>query len=326
MAIANAKPAMAGLDGAREPAVALFAPHPLLTVTIEAEGPQRQSIHFHAGGQGVWVAAMARCMGAKPIFCALLGGEPGELLRPLLAQKVGAATHLVSAASASGCYVVDRRQGERHLVAITASDPPSRHELDELCSLAVSYASDSGWLVVTNPMPAHALPLEVYRDLVSDAHACGARALVDLSSPRLDSALLSEPDLVKINDWELAEFVRGPVSEPVELLAAARRLRDAGARRVVVTRGEQPALVLDGEQALELAPPQFECGFREGCGDAMLGALAATWAAHDDLHGALVLGAAAGAANFLRRGVGRASREVVQELAAKVTLGPWPAG
>jgi 1-phosphofructokinase len=308
-----------------EPAVAVFAPHPLLTVTIEAEGPERQRIHFHAGGQGVWVAAMVRCMGAEPIVCALLGGEPGELLRPLLAETVGSTTRLVSTASASGCYVVDRRQGERHLVAMAVSDPPGRHELDELCSLAISHAVDCGWLVVTNPMPAEALPLEVYRDLVADARAGGARTLVDLSSPRLDSALAGEPDLVKLNDWELAEFVRGSVSEPAELVAAARRLRDAGARRVLVTRGDLPALVLDGEQTLELAPPRFERGFREGCGDAMFGALAATWAAHDDLRGALVLGAAAGAANFLRRGLGHASREVVEELAAKVTLGPWPA-
>lgn len=315
---------MATVAEDNEPAVALFAPHPLLTVTIEAEGPQRQSIHFHAGGQGVWVAAMARCMGARPILCGLLGGEPGALLRPLIAQAVGSATHLVGTAGASGCYVVDRRRGERELVAMSLSDPPSRHELDELCSLAISHAAQCGWLVVTNPMPAEALPLEVYRDIVADAHAGGARTLVDLSPPRLDSALQGEPDLVKINDWELAEFVRGPVSEPAQLLAGAQRLRDAGARCVIVTRGELPALVLDSEQALELAPPRFERGFREGCGDAMLGALAASWAADGDLRRALVLGAAAGAANFLRRGVGRASREVVDELAGKVTLAPWP--
>ncbi len=173
-------------------------------------------------------------------------------------------------------------------------------------------------------MPAEALPLEVYRDLVADARAAGARTLVDLSSPRLDSALAGEPDLVKINDWELAAFVRGPVTDPADLLAAARRVQDAGARRVIVTRGELPALVLDGEQALELAPPRFERGFREGCGDAMLGAMAAVWATHDDLPRALVQGAAAGAANFLRRGIGRASREVVDELSGKVALGPWP--
>ncbi len=309
---------------AHEPAVALFAPHPLLTVTIEAEGPERQSVHFHAGGQGVWVATMARCLGAKPIFCGLLGGEPGRLLRQLLAEAVGPATHLVDAVSPSGCYVVDRRANKRELVAITMSDPPGRHELDELCSLSISHAASCGWLVVTNPMPGDSLPLEVYRDLVADARAAGARTLVDLSSPRLDSALEGEPDLVKINDWELAEFVRGDVSEPARLLAAARAVLDAGARCVIVTRGELPALVLDGDEALELAPPRFEHGFREGCGDAMLGALAAVWAAHDDLREALVLGAAGGAANFLRRGIGRASREVVEELAGKVTLGSWP--
>lgn len=316
---------MATVAEDNEPAVALFAPHPLLTVTIEAEGPQRQSIHFHAGGQGVWVAAMARCMGARPILCGLLGGEPGALLRPLIAQAVGSATHLVGTAGASGCYVVDRRRGERELVAMSLSDPPSRHELDELCSLAISHAAQCGWLVVTNPMPAEALPLEVYRDIVADAHAGGARTLVDLSPPRLDSALQGEPDLVKINDWELAEFVYGPVSGPELLLAGARRLQERGARRVIVTRGEQPALVLQEQGAWWLTPPRFEHGFREGCGDAMLGGLLASWAGGESFEQALRVGAAAGAANFLRRGVGHASREVVEQLVKAVTLEPWPA-
>jgi len=34
------------------PAIAVFAPNPLLTVTLELEGGEHQSIHFHAGGQG----------------------------------------------------------------------------------------------------------------------------------------------------------------------------------------------------------------------------------------------------------------------------------
>ncbi len=306
-----------------EPSVAVFAPNPLLTVTLELEGTQRQSIHFHAGGQGVWVAGMARSMGAAPVLCGLLGGESGQLLRPLLEHVVGGQPHLVASASASGCYVTDRRSGQRELLAMTLSDPPSRHELDELFSLACSHALACGWLLVTNPLPGEALPLEVYGDLVADARAGGCRTLVDLSSPRLDSALASGPDLVKINDWELAEFVRGPVSTPELLLAGAQRLHDAGARSVIVTRGELPALVLHEGEAWELTPPRFEHGFREGCGDAMMGALAAGWARGESFERALVLGAAAGAANFLRRGLGHASREVVEQLADAVTLAPW---
>ena len=307
------------------PAIAIFAPNPLLTVTLEIEGAERESIHFHAGGQGVWVAGMSRCMGAAPVLCGLLGGEPGTLLRPLIDKATGGHARLVPSAAASGCYVTDRRSGRRELLAMKLSDPPSRHELDELFSVTCAQALACGWLLVTNPLPGEALPLEVYGDLVADARTGGCRTLVDLSSPRLDSALRGEPDLVRINDWELAEFVSGPVSTPQALLAGAERLRERGARSVVVTRGELPALVLHEDNTWQLSPPRFEHGFREGCGDSMMGALAAVWAGGGSFERALVLGAAAGAANFLRRGLGHATREVVEQLADAVTLEPWPA-
>jgi 1-phosphofructokinase len=294
-------------------------------VTLEIEGPERESIHFHAGGQGVWVAGMSRCMGGAPVLCALLGGEPGTLLRPLIDRATGGHARPVQSAGASGCYVTDRRSGRRELLAMKLSDPPSRHELDELFSVTCAQALACGWLLVTNPLPGDSLPLEVYGDLVADARTGGCRTLVDLSSPRLDSALSGEPDVVRINDWELAEFVCGPVSTPQTLLAGAERLRERGARSVVITRGERPALVLHEDQAWQLTPPHFEHGFREGCGDSMMGALAAVWAGGGSFERALVLGAAAGAANFLRRGLGHATREVVEQLADAVTLEPWPA-
>ncbi len=307
------------------PAVALFAPNPVLTVTLERENEERESIHFHAGGQGVWVASMVREMGATPVLCGLIGGEPGELLRELVLKAAGPDTHLVEAASASGCYVTDRRSGRREVLSMVLSDPPTRHELDELLSLTCAKALACGWLVVTNPLPDESLPLEVYGQLVADARAGGAKTLVDLSSPRLDSALRGEPDLVKINDWELAAFVHGPVSSPAQLLAALQRVRERGARSVIVTRGEEPAVVLHGEEVWQLSPPRFELGFREGCGDAMMGALAGAWARGESFERALVLGGAAGAANFLRRGLGHASRAVVDELAGVVALEPWSA-
>ncbi len=301
--------------------VVIFAPHPLLTVTLEQEGPEREQVHFHVGGQGVWVARMAACLGAEPVLCGFLGGESGELMGGLL-EKLTGQLRLVHTASASGCYVTDRRSGERQLLTCSLSDPPSRHELDELFSITCAEAIADGCLVVTNPMPGEALPLGIYCDLIADARASGCRTLVDLSPPRLESALVGEPDLVKLNDWELAQFVRGPVSEPSQLRAAAQRLRDQGAQAVIVTRGELPGLVLAGERAWALTPPSLKRGFREGCGDAMMGALAATWAQGEDFERAVVVGAAAGAANFLRHGLGSASREVVEKLVESVVLQP----
>lgn len=302
------------------PRIAVFGPHPLLTVTLETEGGERERVHLHAGGQGVWVSRMSACLGTEPVLCAFAGGECGAVLRPLLARV--AQCRLVDTVAESGCYVTDRRSGERNVLAMALSDPPSRHEVDELFSRTCAEAINCGWLVVTNPLPAEALPEQLYGDLVADARAGGARVLVDLSSPRLDSALVGEPDLVKLNDWELAEFVRGPVDTPELLRGAAERLRERGARRVIVTRAERPALMLDDAGAWAIIPPRLPRGHREGCGDAMMGALAARWAQGQTVHAAAASGAAAGAATFLRHGLGSASRAVVEQLTRSVEILP----
>ena len=89
---------------------------------------------------------------------------------------------------------------------------------------------------------------------------------------------------------------------------------------MLVTRAERPAYVFREEEVWELVPPRFTQGSREGCGDTMMGGIAAAWARGLDWKRALVIGAAAGATNFLRHGLGTGSRETVEELAGQVSL------
>ena len=300
------------------PRVAIFAPHPLLTVAIETRGDQ-DDVHIHVGGQGMWVARMAAELGARPIVCSFVGGETGELIDHLLVGLPGD-LRITRTAGASGSYVVDRRGGERKLLAHQVAPPPSRHELDDLFSVTCAATLEAQVLVVCNPYPGDTLPLEVFANLVSDARGNGARVLVDLSTPRLDYSLEGAPDLVKINDWELAEYVYGPVGEPHEMRAAAERLHSAGAGTVVITRAGEPAYVLHEGRELDLIPPKFERGAREGCGDSMMGGVAAGLAQGMSMPDALVLGAAAGAANFLRHGLGTGSADVVRDIVRNVRL------
>lgn len=302
--------------------VAVFGPHPLLSITVESRpGSGGDEIHLHAAGQGVWVARMAAELGAAPVLCGFIGGETGTALRPLL-QRLPIELRLVETAASSGSYLHDRRSGERVPLALSASASPSRHEIDALFSSAVAAALDSSVLALCGPFPSEALPLEVYANLVADVRANGTPVIVDLSPPRLESALEGGPDLVKINDWELARYIEGPVDTPERMRAAAQLLLDAGAGAAIITRAGEPALVLRGKEAWELVPPRFERGSREGCGDSMMGALAACIAAGTGWEETLRIGAAAGAANFLRHGLGTASREVVEDLARKVELRP----
>jgi 1-phosphofructokinase len=299
--------------------VTVFAPNPLVQITIEARGGA-DDVHVHAGGQGVWVARTAGELGADPILCGFVGGEPGELLRPLLDRLPGE-RRLIETASPTGCSVADRRDGTRRVLAGAWSEAPTRHELDDLFSATLAAALGGGSLAVCNPWPGDSLPLEVYANLVADARGNGIPVLVDLSTPRLDSALEGRPDVVKINDWELAEWIRGPVDGP-RLRAAAELLLERGAGAAVITRGAEPALALRGDRAWTIVPPSLERGFREGCGDSMLGAMAAAVAAGDDFERSLVLGAGAGAACFLRHGLGSPRLPEIEGLAARVELRP----
>ena len=306
------------------PRVAVFGPNPLLSITIEGRGDE-DDVHVHAGGQGVWVSRMAAELGADPVLCSLVGGESGTVVSGLLDQTP-ISLRAVPAAGANGSYVIDRRDGSRRLIAQTQAPAPSRHELDELVAGTVAAALDSDVLAICNALPGDLLPVEVYGALAADVRASACSVIADLSSPRLDAVLSAEPDLVKLNDWELAEFVCGPVDPPDLLLAAARRLRDAGARSVLVTRGGDPALWLDGDAPPRLVvPPRLERGMREGCGDTMMGAIAAQLAAGRSLEQAIVMGAGAGAANFLHTGLGTGERSTVEELAGQVRIEPYPA-
>ncbi len=300
--------------------VAVFGPHPMLSITIEAlSAAGGDDIHLHPAGQGVWVARMAAELGAGPVLCGFIGGETGTVLRSLL-EELPIELRLVESAAPSGAYIHDRRGGERRSVAQGASMPPSRHEVDDLFSAACAAAIDSDVLVVCNPFPGEALPLEIYENLVADVRANGTEVLVDLSSPRLDSALEGKPDLVKINDWELAEFVAGPVDTEARLRTATEHLLERGAGAAIVTRAGEPALVLRDGRAQMLIPPRFDRGSREGCGDSMMGALSASLAGGREWEESLRIGAAAGAANFLRHGLGTGARSVVEDLAKRVKL------
>jgi 1-phosphofructokinase len=291
----------------------VFGPDPLLSVTIEAAGGGGDEVHVHAAGQGVWVARAAAELGGRPILCCLLGGETGVTLAGLL-DIPSLDRRVAWTAASSGSYVVDRRAGERSLVAASLRPAPRRHEVDDLVAATCAAASESALLVMCNPYPANGFPDDAYETVAADVKALGVPVIVDLSSPRLDRTLTCSP--------ELAQYVGGPV-DGKHALDAARRLCAAGARAVAVTRAQSSILVVPADdEPYEVVPPPLPRGYREGCGDTMMGAIAAGWTRGLSLREAIVLGAAAGSVNFLRHGLGTGTRASIEELASRVTVRP----
>jgi fructose-1-phosphate kinase PfkB-like protein len=274
------------------------------------------SLTVSAAGQGVWNARMAAALDADVTLCGFAGGPTGRAVRALL-ECEAFASRLVATQAESGCYVRDLR-GDDRITAFALSAEPSATEVAELRHTLDDALVGADVLVVANPLPGEALPPSAFPHAVAAGHRAGAVVVVDLSSPRLDAALPAGPDVVKLNDWELAETVVGPVDTPVLRQAAVQALLDRGAGAVVVTSGPGPVLAVRPPQApLELLPPRLEAGCAPGCGDALTGALAAGLARHEPWQQALTRAVAAGSAQF-RHGPHAAPVEAVDELIGQV--------
>ena len=305
--------------------ICVFSPSPLYTVTVEdGDDGAVGEIHFHAGGQGVWVARMLRTLGGEPILCAPLGGESGIVLKALL-ETESLELRTVSCSSPNGGYLHDRRGGDRREIANAVSARLTRHEQDDLYNTALVATLECGLVVLTGPAQEGIVDADMYRRLALDAARNGALVVADLSLNSL-LALEGGVSMLKVSHDELigAGFARDDSTR--ELLSGMRELHERCAESVVVSRAHEPGLALVGERALEIRPVRLEPLDPRGAGDSMTAGLAFGLRHGLPIEDVLRLASAAGSLNVSRHGLGSGKREEIEALASRVEIVPCDAG
>ncbi len=299
----------------------VFAPSPLLTITVEAADTPRQEIHLHAGGQGFWVARLAALLGARVSLCCALGGESGAVLRALIAREKVELLD-VQCGAANGVYIHARRDSGREQLARTECKGLSRHEADELYGVMLSAALDASLAMLTGVDPPSVLEGDVYRRLAGDLRSNGVEVIADLTGSALKAALAGGVDLLKISDEELLREDLARSSDVEGLLEGSEGLHEAGARTVLISRADDPALFLDApnRRYLELTGPRVEALEPRGTGDSMFAALGAGLASDQNLDDALRLAMAAGCLNATRHGLGTGTREQIEQLSHHIEI------
>ena len=301
----------------------VFAPAPQLTVTIEQQH-DRSELHVHAGGQGIWQARMITSLGARVTLCATVGGEVGRVLAPLLAMD-GVTVRTVDGEARSGWYVHDRRGGSREEIADDPGDPLSRHELDEVVTLALAEGLRAGVAVLSGPADPSVIGPSVYRRLAADLGANGCRVIADLSGEHLEAVLDAGLHVVKVSHEELIAAGRAEDDSTGSLTRALRRLHEDGAQTALVSRAGAGALAYVEGQVHEVSMPKLTPAETRGAGDSMTAGVAAVLAQGGDLHLAIRTGAAAGALNVTRHGLGTGHADAVRVLTDRVKLTPTEA-
>lgn len=313
-------PDTAPADAAPEdggPRVVVLAPLLYLTITIEQE-TNSDGVHIHPGGQGFWIARMLESLGCRVSLAAPVGGEVGDVLAGLL-PGWGIELERADMAASSPAYVHDRRTGERVEIVMMPEPTLNRHESDDLYGAILHAGLNSDGCVLTSGGDG-LLSDGSYTRLVTDLSAAGVPIFADIHGPALHAALSGgRLRALKVSDEDLAAD-GWKIDGPRQTIAAARELAEKGADTVVISRAGDPAIAVVGDRAMTVTPPRLTSVDHRGAGDSMTGGLAAGALLGLDPIDALRLGAAAGAGNVTRRGLGSGTPELISALTERVEI------
>jgi len=272
-----------------------------------------------AAGKAINVAKVLKALGEHPIATGFLGGERGEFLRAVMAEKQIESDFVAVKAPTRQCITVIDESAGTHTELVEESRPVTPTDFKKFMAVIRRRIAGCRAVVMSGTI-ASGGPATLYRDCVRLAANAGAISLVDAQGTALTEALKAKPGLVKPNRPELAATVGRELRSDADVMRAMCELSERGAQRVIVTAGREPALAFDGKIFRRIITPRIQAVNPIGSGDAFTAGVVLRLLRGDDLGEACRWGAAAGAANALTPMPGELNRKDVTRLAKQVRV------
>lgn len=232
--------------------VITVTPNPALDLTYHVNGIRLGETHRvprgtdRAGGKGLNVARVIHQQGYPVVAITPVGGEHGrQFSSELTASGVPHKIIPVSAETRRTITIVDTRNRQTSIFnepgsSLTPDEWSAlRGEIEQQLNQSRRESPAPGTLVASGSLPPAAPPGTI-EGLVHLAHSTGYQAVIDTSGPGMLEAARAGADLLKPNLEEL----RDATGEQNTVLAA-QRLLQLGARRVLVSAGEDGMLAFD---------------------------------------------------------------------------------
>lgn len=251
------------------------------------------------GGKGINVSMVLSELGVRSKALGFVAGFTGEAIEKGVAKK-GIETDFIRLQNGfSRINVKIRSDIETEL---NGQGPVIDDEaLGKLFSKLDNIA-DGDTIVLAGSIPS-SMPSDIYRRILERLEGKKIKAVVDATKDLLLNVLEYEPFLIKPNNHELGEMFGVTLNSSGEIAEYARRLRDMGAKNVLVSMAGDGALLMDENGLLHT------CGVCSGtvrnsvgAGDSMVAGFIAGYEQGDHQY-ALKLGTAAGGATAFSDGL-----------------------
>jgi 1-phosphofructokinase len=263
----------------------------------------RESTRLDPAGEGLNITRALAVLGCPTHAVVMLGDDPTARAYRALAADESFEITILSTPGQTRTNPIILDTGTKEETQITEPGGEIRPEDVAAAAAAIEDLTGEGDVVVfAGALPIGA-PDDTYARLIETVHASGALAAVVRSGPALSATLPARPDLVALTQLEMEGYFNHPVREMEDIVGGARRLRDAGAGRVLIEMREAgSALLVSDETIVRVGIPDTEGGTTSGVWEALVAGYLAGRATHQPIDQSMRLGAAA--ANYTAAQVG----------------------
>ena len=279
------------------------------TSEVEVGGVNRaESEEIYFGGKGINVSRVLNELGVKSKALGFIAGFTGDAIEKGISE-MGIETDLIRLENGFSRINVKIKSGSE--TDINGQGPKiGGKALDKLFQ-KLDKLTDGDTIVLAGSVP-NCLPADIYEKILDRLQNKNVKAVVDAAKDLLLNVLKYKPFLVKPNNYELGEMFGVTIKTNEEIEKYARKLKDMGAKNVLVSMAGDGALLLDENGKTHI------CGVCKGtlknsvgAGDSMVAGFIAG-SEQGDYEYALKLGTAAGGATAFSDGL--AQKSLIDEL------------
>ncbi|MDE7278938.1 MAG: 1-phosphofructokinase, partial [Oscillospiraceae bacterium] len=190
---------------------------------------KNEEIYF--GGKGINVSIVLSELGVKSIALGFVAGFTGDAIEKGIAEK-GIETdfvHLENGFSRINVKIKSGKETELNGQGPKIDDKALAELFKKLDRL-----SDGDTLILAGSIP-NSMPADIYEKILERLQNKNIKAVVDATKNLLMNVLKYKPFLIKPNNHELGEMFGVTLKTNEEIAEYAQKLRDMGARNVLVS-------------------------------------------------------------------------------------------
>ena len=273
--------------------------NPSLDYVIQTEelvpGRINRTTHecIYPGGKGNNVSVILSNLGLKSKALGFVAGFTGESLEKML-NDYGCYTDFIKLKE--GFTRINVKVNAKEETEINGQGPVITNEAIDLLYEKLDQLEEGDVLVLAGSIP-NTLPSDMYERIMERLEGRNIRVAVDATKELLLYVLKYHPFLIKPNNHELGEMFGTTIETQEEIIEYAGRLKEMGARNVLVSMAGDGALLLAEDGSIHSGkPPKGKVLNSVGAGDSMVAGFLTGYLNTGDYEKAFRLGVATGSA------------------------------